>query len=412
MANINSSLDEILTELGDSFDADISVSQRKIVRSTANKVWLMLRAFSRGLYGIYQVVAALNYKFDPVYCTDAELESTMRITGTTLRPGKASLLTVTIWNNHDVSSKSLLPGVYSYLSANGITFSITIQDTIVIPHNSFVKRDFYSSSAGSPLIGIYTVSDNTKIDVYENGGAVIDSYITFDCENNETQVGYAAETLFEARKRILSDNQRQEILHILEERLQLLPNVHECTVIGNNTLAPISSPYLNDDNMTYALILPQSVMIILTGSPTSDFAEQFLALCPFITTAPEHVANYGTVYYATDIYLDGRFPVHYLPHKIASYSVVVKYGYVASQVITTAIDTLLESFLQPFKANTRYKKIISTEDFYNVLAEYQNPSVKILSVSFTYGGNTVYYMQFDKTQIARLENISFQRVSL
>lgn len=412
MADINSSLDEILTELGDSFDADIADSNRKIVRSTANKIWLILRAFSRGLYGMYQVAAAMRYRFDPVYCSDDELESTMRITGTSRKPGKASLLTITIWNTNDVSAKTLLAGTYSYLSANGVTFSLVVQEAISIPSNSFVKRDFYSSLGGAALIGAYAVSDNTDIPVTEENGLAIDEYITFDCEDNANQLGYAEETLFEVRQRILTDNQRQEILHILEERLQLLPNIHECTVLGNNTLAPINSPYLKDDGITYVQILPQSVLIILTGSPTADFAETFLSLCPFVTTLQTGVAAQGVVYYNTDIYVDGHFPVHYLLHKIATYNVVIKYGYIARQVSTATVDQILETLLQSFKASTRYKAIISADDFSSVLSEYQNASVKILSISFSYGGETVSYMRFDKTQIARLDTVSFQQVAL
>ena len=412
MADINSSLDEILTELGDSFDADIADSNRKIVRSTANKIWLILRAFSRGLYGMYQVAAAMRYRFDPVYCSDDELESTMRITGTSRKPGKASLLTITIWNTNDVTTKTLLAGTYSYLSANGITFSLVVQEAISIPSNSFVKRDFYSSLGGEPLIGAYEVSDNTGIPVTEENDLTIDEYITFDCEDNTNQLGYAEETLFEVRQRILTDNQRQEILHILEERLQLLPNIHECTVIGNNTLAPINSPYLKDDGLTYEQILPQSVMIILTGSPTSDFAEEFLSLCPFVTTVPTGVADYGTVYYNTDIYINGQFPVYYLKHKIATYNVTIKYGYIARQVSTATVEQILETLLQSFKANTRYKSIISADDFSTALSEYQNASVKLLSVTFSYGGETVSYMRFDKTQIAQLSTVSFQQVAL
>jgi hypothetical protein len=412
MANINSSLDEILTELGDGYDADISASQRKIVRSTANKIWLMLRAFSRGLFGLYQVVAALKYRFDPIYCTDEELESTMRITGTALKPGKASLLTVTIWNNSLTEDKDLLAGTYTYLSSNGITFSLLLQDDLTIPMDSFVKRDFFSSLSGEPYIGAFAVSDFTDITVTELDEAVIDEDISFDCEDNANQLGYPAETLFELRQRILTDNKRQEILSLLEERLQTLPNIHECTILSNNTLAPINSPYLQDDGLTYLQILPQSVLVILTGSPTADFVKEFLSLCPFVTTVPVGVAEYGTVYYDTSIYIDGRFPVHYVYHRVETYNVTIKYAYVTTQVSTITIESVISQFLQVFKANTRYKELISTDDFVKTLAAYQNPSVKILSVSFTYGGSTVDYMQFNKTQIAQLGTISFVKVPL
>jgi len=410
MANINSSLDEIVTELGDSFDADIT--PRKIVRSTANKIWLMLRAFSRGLYGLYQVVAALKYRFDPLYCTDDELESTMRITGTARKPGKVSLLSVSIWNNNIIDPKVFPAGTYTYSSANGTTFTLEAQDAMTIPALSFMKRDFFSSVGGESYIGSFPVSENSNITITESTGAVLDTDLTFDCDDNEAQLGYEEETLFEVRQRILTDNQRQEILRILEERLQELPNVHECTIIGNSALTLVNSPYLKDDVLTYVPILPQSVMVILTGSPTAYFAQQFLSLCPFVTTIPEGVADYGTVYYDTDIYVDGHFPVHFLKHKIEYYDVIVKYGYSSRQVATVTVESTLNDMLRPFKAATKYLELISTEDYSKVLSAYQNPSVKILSISFSHKSEIVNYIRFDKTQIARLGNVSFQQVNL
>jgi len=412
MADINSSFDEILTELGDSYDTDISASGRKIVRSTANKIWLMLRAFSRGLYGLYQAVAALRYRFDPVYCTDEELESTMRITGTTRKAGKTSLLTVTIWNNNVSDDKTLPMGSYSYLSANGITFSLVLQEDLVITGNSFVKKDFFSSIGGEPYIGAFDVSDNTSILVVNDDEVVLDTDISFDCEENSSQLGYPEETLFEVRQRILSDNQRQEILHLLEERLQDIPNIHECTVLANNTLLPVDSPYLQDDDLSYVPILPQSVLIILTGSPTADFALQFVSLCPFVTTIPVGVADYGTVYYETDVYVGGRFPIYYLLHRIETFDLVIEYGYSSRQVVPSAVEASFLELVQSFKANTRFRELISTEDFSDALVAYQNPAVRILSINLTYGGSTVRYIRFDKTQIARLDNVTFQQVVL
>jgi hypothetical protein len=412
MANINSSLDEILVELGDSFDADIASSNRKIVRSTANKIWLMLRAFSRGLYGLYQVVAALKYRFDPLYCTDDELDSTMRITGTTRRPGKVSLLTVTIWNEHPTLEKVLPIDTYYYASANGTMFTLLAQEDIVIQPNSFMKRDFHSSKGDNFYIGAYPVSDNSNITITNLSGNPIDENIYFECADNSSQLGRGEETLFEARQRILTDNQRQEVLRILEERLSEQPNIHECTIIGNNTLAPIDSSYLNDDGLTYVKIMPQSVLVIMTGSPTEEFALQFLTLCPFITTPSLGVADRGVSYYDSAIYLNGRFPVHYIPHRIEYFDIIIQYGYSSRQISSNTIEAALTELILDFKAATKFREVISTEDFMRVLSAYQNASVRILSISFIYKGQNVNFMQFDKTQIARLGEISYQQVSL
>jgi hypothetical protein len=110
--------------------------------------------------------------------------------------------------------------------------------------------------------------------------------------------------------------------------------------------------------------------------------------------------------------VDGRFPIHYLPHRIANYNVIIKYGYIARQVTTAAIEQAMTKLLQTFKARTKYEDLISTEDFTDALSVYQHPAVKLLSVTFTYNGTNVDYMLFDKTQIARLNTISYQQVSL
>lgn len=412
MADINSSLDEILTELGDSYDADIAASGRKITRSTANKIWLQLRAFSRGLYSVYQVVASLRYRFDPLYCTDDELESTMRLVGTTRIAGKTSLLTVTIWNEHDTTEKILPIDTYYFVSANGVEFSLLVQEAITVQPNSFMKRDFYSSLGGEPYIGSFSVSENTGITITNKSGVAIDDNFTFDCADNSTQLGRAEESLFEVRQRILTDNQRQEVLHILEERLRSLPNIHECTIMSNKGLTPIDSDYMQDDGVTPVQIMPQSIMVIMTGSPTSDFALQVLTLCPFITVPPVGVAVYGTVFYESDIYYGGMFPVYYLPHRIATFDVIIQYGYASSQVSNVDVESDMTDLILDFRANTKFIEIISAEDFSDALSSYQNPSVKILSISFDYESTIVSYMRFSKTQIARLDNIIFQQVQL
>lgn len=410
MANINSSIDEILTELGDSFDADIA--PRKITRSTANKIWLMLRAFSRGLYGLYQVVAALKYRFDPLYCTDEELESTMRLVGTKRQPGKTSLVTITIWNNHGTESKTLPVDMYYYTSANGVLFSLLVFEPIVIPPNAFAKRDFYSSIGEEFAIGAFPVSANSDILVTNGSGDPIDEDLSFDCEDNINQLGREEETLFEARQRILTDNQRQEVLYLLEENLRSLPNIHECTILSNKGIEPTPSPYLQDDGVTPVPILPQTIFIIMTGSPTDEFARQVLTLSPFLTTIPEGVEDYRVTTYNSPMYVGGSFPVYHVPHRIKNFDVIIQYGFASSQIGQTEIEAALLRLLLSFKANTRFKEIISVEDFSHALSSYQNPSVRILSITFDYDGEIVSYMQFDKTQIARLNNISFQQVVL
>jgi len=440
MADLNSSLDEILTELGDDYDGDIT--PRRIVRSTANKIWLQLRAFARGLYGLYQVVAALRWRFDPLYCTEDELASTMRITGVTRIPGKTSLLTVTVWNNTD-TPQELIGGTngtpdggstrYVYTSANGNTFAIDLFETIIIQPNNFTTLDFHSVIGDSFLIGAFPVSLNSNIAVTRSDGIAVTPDLTFDCEDNENQLGYPEETMFEVRQRILTDNQRQDLLHILEERLKQLPNIHECTILYNNSLIPQPMPY-RDDNNNPILLPPQAVFVILTGSPTKEFAETFLTLCPFITVDNSRegstiilaeAVDKWVVNFPSPIYINGLFPVFYVKHLIANFSVIVKYGYNALTIDTEVIEQNYTELLRPFKASTRWQQIVKIEDYFNALSAWTNANVRLLSISFvaTVDGNNYFnpafeinddvkYIIFQKTMLARLANVGFQAVSL
>ena len=412
MANLNSSFDEILTELADTFDNELAEANRKIVRSTANKLWLILRAFARGLFNLYQIVATLRTKFDPMYCSDEDLFALMRMTGTNLRQGKASLLTVVVWNKNLIEEKIFPLGVYLYSSVEGVNFRLELHEDHVIPANSFKKFDFYSCIGSNPLKGAYNVSYNTNITIQREDNQPIDIDFSFDCEDNSGKLGNTGETLFEFRKRILSDNKRQEILYILEERLKDLPNIHECSILYNPSVYPVSSPYLKDDGVNYVPIYPQTAMIILTGSPSNDFAKEFLSLCPFSTVAPEGVADYGVVYYESNIYAGGKFPIYFLKHRIENYNIIIKYGYYSRFVTPINIENALEELLLPLKSVSTYKELISTEDIFDLLSAYQNPSVKLLSIDFQYKGDLVKYIQLNKTQIAQLQTIAFQRVTL
>ena len=102
--------DTILTEICDFFDE--LISPRKLSRSNTNVIYLIFKAFAKGIEVINNVCVVLDNKFDPLYCSDDDLNSSASIVGTERHKGSATGLHITITNN-GLASVTLLAGLYT-----------------------------------------------------------------------------------------------------------------------------------------------------------------------------------------------------------------------------------------------------------------------------------------------------------
>ena len=67
------SFDEVLTVICDEYDR--LIAPKKIRRSSKNIIYLLLKACAKGYELIANIIYALDGKFDPARCQDADLIS-------------------------------------------------------------------------------------------------------------------------------------------------------------------------------------------------------------------------------------------------------------------------------------------------------------------------------------------------
>jgi hypothetical protein len=176
-----------------------------------------------------------------------------------------------------------------------------------------------------------------------------------------------------------------------------------------------------DDEGKPVILPPQAIFIILTGSPGEDFAETFLNLCPFVTVplekkpdgSPVIAGSEGwVIYFPSDIYINKRFPVYYVKHIIDYFDVVVEFGYNYLSTDIALVEDNFRRLLRPFQASTQWTELVKVEDYFLTLATYQNPGLRVLSVTLLYKGENLNFIRFERTHLARLGSIGFKAVPL
>jgi hypothetical protein len=251
------SLDEIVTETVDAFDE--LIAPKRIERTNNNKLYLVFRAFSRGVKLLNDMALTIKNRFNPLYCSDEDLYSTGKYVGTEAKQGSGSLLQITIMNPDLESDHTLAAGTYDYTSVSGMAFSFTLDADY-----RFSPGEIKAVSAISRLKGSYRVEDNARIKLTRTDGAAIDPELQFSCADNGFQLGYPDEDAYDFRKRILEDADRQDHLKELELRIRNLPNIFECNLVFNP-----GNEDAEYDGMTLA---PLELLIVVTGSPTGELA--------------------------------------------------------------------------------------------------------------------------------------------
>lgn len=405
MADLTSGLDDISEELGDAYDE--AISPKKIVRSTTNKIWLTLRAFSKGLYGLYQVVLSLSYRFDPMYCSEEELASTMRIVGTSRIPAKASLVTVFVQNTSTTDPITLQAGRYLFISQYSITFAMTLTVPVTIAVGAGKYYDFSSVSGDAPLVGEYVVSAGSGVTVTRDDNVAIDENLVWFTEDNSGKLGKVEETLYEARQRLLSTDEREDQLVELQAEIKKLPNIHECNIIFNNTYEMKSVDYYVED--VQVQIRPQEFILLITGSPTDDLAELVVKKTPFLTheVFADHVVRY-----INSVYVNGYIPIFWAPHLSIYYQLVITYQFNSSKMLTSVIEKEFNTLLLPLEYTSVHSDIVKISDIFNVLSEMDlDTSVSILSIVMKdEDGVSINYLSVPKTRLPKLLTVSYTPV--
>lgn len=382
------SFDTILTEICDDFDS--LITPQKIGRRNTNIIYLMFKAFAKGLEIINNVCVVLSNKFDPEKCEVSDLNSVASLVGTERLKGSASGLHILATNNGD-TTVTLLTGFYEYALDEDTKFIFEVLEDTEITEGSYV-----TFIAMSEKIGSFPVTAQSEIEV--TSLRAIPDDIVFSCTDNNTLLGIAPETDLEFRKRIMNKYDGQDSMVELETTLRNLPYLFDCRVKFNNTVV--------DETYDSITIPPFTAVIFFSGSPRSEIADIIAnkIICPTVQTA-DSVA----VEYENEIFVGGKHTFYITPFSTTDFTVDIMYKideqYISEYDAKEKMRTALYQYFLP----EVHKDYVREDDVYNVLEALNLAGVTILGVNLAVGGNAVDYVTVPVSRIPKLVDVSFTR---
>jgi hypothetical protein len=385
----SNSIDEVLTILEDAFDT--LVAPKSIKRVDTNKLHLAFKADAAGFKTLNDSVLALSQRFQPLLCDESDLEDVASIVGSSLRPGKASMLAVTVTNNDVAAAHSLDVGVYQYTSVSGEVFSMSLLSAYSLA--ALESKVYYFSSVD---IGMFHVSNIAVASIVRYDGTTINNNLSFSCADNQAYLGYDAETINEFRTRVSSVNDRDDIISEIESAIKALPEIYECNIIFNATAAP--QVY---DGITLAV---KEMLIVLTGNATENVAKAVASRCHY----PTHIVNVLLVaYYFNALYIGGKYPVYYMNHGKTQYNANIAYTYDSSKIKRTVAEAGMTALLASLTGANTHVDTVTELDVYQKLDSSSLVSVNVLNVDLLVGGSPVSYVTIPKTKIPQLVTINY-----
>ena len=395
MALRSKSIDEETDELTDIYDG--LIAPKKVWRNHNNKLYLILRSFAAGKIGIVDTALALRNRFNPQYCEELDLYSTAKIVGTDYKKGTGSIVYITIKNKSVIDQKILQEGIYNYQSSLGMIFYFQLSnDAIFEPEEERVV------AAISQEKGSFQVTSNADIKLFRSDGKRIDAAFVFSCGDNSDRLGYADETPYDFRVRILNDTNRQDHLKELELKIRNLPNIFECNLVLNEDTSP--QEY---DGITLA---GKELLITITGVPTDAIAE---IVAKEVLYATHMVDPNNVVYYYNDLYINKKYPVYFRFHEKTDFSLNVLYEYDQSKIKAQQVEEAVKALFKPLTQMVAHLDTFSEGDAYKVLEVLKFPSVRVLNVAIINSdGEEASFVRIPKTRLPNLTGIAFASVDI
>jgi hypothetical protein len=388
------SLDEVTSAICDAYDS--LIAPKRIKRSDNNKLYLFFRACAAGIKLLLDVVLALRNRFDPQRCSDDDLFSTAKLTGTDFRQGSGSVVRITVYNSHTMEAKTLAAGTYNYTSVTGMVFSFYLpMDVSLAPASS------NTASAVSREKGSFPVGDNASITLYRDDGQAIDKAFKFSCENNQMSLGYPDEDAVSFRKRILNGSDQQDHLKELEIKIKSLPDIFECGLTFNP----------EDEDVEYdgEILKPLELLITITGYPSSDLAELVVRDVLYHT---HMVDPANVVYYYNDRYINGRYPVYFRYHGRADFSLEIEYQYSSRKMKKAQVEAEFDRLLGVYRNAVVHLDVVREADIIGQLALADIPDVAVLSVEMFSDGARVPYLRIPATRVQNLASVDYESIDL
>lgn len=386
---------EILTTMCAYFDA--TISPRKLSRTNTNIIYLILKAIAKGYEVINSVCVVLDNKFDPEYCSDADLESTASLVGTDREAGAYSGLLITATNS-DISEATILAGTYSYKLDDDTTFSFTRDTDTVIEAGSY--KQFI---ALSDTIGSYSVTEQKSVDVsgvdVTESTLVLPDNVTFSCSDNSDILGYEEETDLAFRTRLASTTDRQDTINELQTKIKNQTYIFDCKIVFNNT----------EDSVAYGdYTIPSYYMLIMVSGDMKDAIADIVAQYGVYPTVETDDST--ELFYKNDVFASGSYSV--FVNEFVYYEYTINMAYALDTTYNTqarAESTMLSGLYTSLNTN-EHSDTVTEKDVYDAIDDLNVIGVTLLSVSLLVDRVAVDYISIDKTKISKLTGVTFTEV--
>lgn len=384
---------EALTQICDWFDSVIA--PRTIARTNTNIIYLIFKAFAKAWEVINNTCVTLNDKFDPVNCTDSDLESIAFLVGTERIGGSSSGLLVTIVNN--ASEAVYLPaGTYTYALDEDTSFSATFTADKLVESESSIQITFLSADKGSfPVTSQQDIS-LTAVDLNGDEITIPDTFSFANADNSQL-LGYTDETDLEFRKRIIEDTDRQDVITEIKNKIKSLPYVFDCDIKFNDN--PIEQSY-------DGYVIPPYYMLLMVSGDIKDEIAEIVASKGVYPTVQIDANSYAI--YQNDVFADGQYKVWITPYRKYDFSVDVAFYADENFISSTQAEEKIRKGLFNAINGNRHIDVITENDIFDYINALNITGVKVLGVNINdpSGSTNKNYITFQKTRIPNLTAVN------
>lgn len=380
--------DEILTYVCDSFDA--MIAPRKIARTNTNIIYLLFKAFSKGLEVINSICVTLNNKFNPESCTVEDLNSVAMIVGTERLKGSGSGLPV-IATNTTSANLTLLQGTYTYQLDDDTKFIFELLSDTVVLANSYEMFVAMSEHVGS-----YPVTAQAQITV--TADVSLPAGIEFSCDGNASLLGTDDESDLAFRERILTQHDTQDSIQELETQLRNLPYIFDCCIKFNNSILSIVYDSI--------IIPPFTALISFSGSPRSEMAGIIAnkLICPTIQEEGAVALDY-----ISPAFVDGKHTFYINPFKKTEFDISIIREVDTMYLSEYDADTAMENAIREYYRLGIHRDYVKEDDIYNIINGLKLNGLNVLTVNLIVNNVTVDFVSIPVSRVPSVGHIGFHR---
>jgi hypothetical protein len=383
-------LDQIMALMGDTFDG--AITPRRIFRDNKNRVWLLFQGIAAGFRLINDMVVSLKSKFDPANCTDEDLQSTALLVGTKFKNGKSSFVQINFTNNDTVASHDILAGDYLFVSTGGQSFRMTLDADVTVAASGVAMMIFASDDKGAFAVGAGSNAQVSRVDL-----SSIDPNFSFSTLSNARYLGYLDEDAFDFRVRILNDTNRQDAIAELELAVRNLPEILEANLFFN--------PSGTDAVIDGITVPPFNLLVVVTGFPALSMAQTIIAKTMYLTV---EVDPADTLNIVDSHFSGGVFPVHYTKHQYTDFELTITYRFDGNKIVQANAESAMSVALNgKWHQGSQYVETLTVGDVFELLESLNLTSVQPLQIDMMLGITPVFFIDFLKTRLPNLSNISF-----